>query len=78
VIVVGNVPIAVHVLEITAALALMEIVVPEKTAIHVMDVIAARVREETAIMVQEIQTLPLTTALEVTAITVQEIRLHPR
>jgi len=47
VIVVGNVPIAVHVLEITAALELMEIVVPEKTAIHVMDVIAARVREET-------------------------------
>jgi hypothetical protein len=38
VIVVGNVPIAVHVLEITAALALMEIVVPEKTAITVQEI----------------------------------------
>jgi hypothetical protein len=84
--VIGHGPIPVHALEMTVALAQMEVVdALEATVTHVRKTTVIHVREATAHVMeaavipdQEIQTLPQTRAREVTAITGLETQIRPR
>jgi len=84
--VIGHGPIPVHALEMTVALAQMEVVdALEATVTHVRKTTVTHVREATAHVMEaavipdhEIQTLPQTRALEVIAITGPKTKIRPQ